>query len=219
MTETLRFPRAGAGGTPSPPDLVRECGRRMTDPSIWKEFQAQFHQLILRSITRIMWNRYRKDCLEEACDIAQDVYLRLVKNNGRLLRSFKGETDLSARAFLSMVAVSVVSNHFRSQRAEKKQPAEIISIEDVRQQNRNLPDEASDFDIASILSWIDVERLMESESDHRNAARNVLICKLHYVDQLTVSEIAEFPVFGLNRSAIGTVIQNMREHLRKRMGR
>src|SRR6185436_19688883 len=107
----------------------------------------------------------------------------------------------------------------RSQQAGKRRPAEIISIEQAREQGKNLAGEASDFDIASILSWIDVERLMESEPDRRHAARNVLICKLHYVDELTVSEIAEFPVFGLNRSAVGTVIQNMRAHLKKRMGR
>jgi RNA polymerase sigma factor (sigma-70 family) len=219
MTETLRFRRADSGGRPSPPDLLRECGERLTDPLLWKEFQAQFHQLILRSVTRIMWNRYRNDCLEEACDIAQDVYLRLLSNNGRLLRSFKGQTDLSARSFLSRVAVSVVSDHFRSQQADKRRPAEIISIEEARQQGKTLPGEAADLDIASILSWIDVERLMEAEPDRRHAARNVLICKLHYVDELTVSEIAEFPVFGLNRSAIGTVIQNMRSHLKKRMGK
>src|ERR1043165_8813719 len=134
MTETLRFRRAGTGATPTPADLVRECGERLTDPLLWKEFQFQFHRLILRSITRTMWNRYRNDCLEEACDIAQDVYLRLLSNNGRLLRSFKGQTDQSARSFLSRVAVSVVSDHFRSQQAGKRRPAEIISIEAAREQ-------------------------------------------------------------------------------------
>ena len=221
MTETLRFRRSGSGDPLSSADLLRECGQRLTDPELWKEFQDRFHSTILKFVMRIMWNRFRNDCLEESCDLAQDIYLRLLSNNGRLLRHFNGETDISVKAFLTRVAVSVVSDHFRSIQSDKRRPAEIVSIEEARQgRDKELPGEAQpDLDIASILSWIDVERLMESETDKRNAARNILICKLHYVHEFTVSEIAEFPGFGLKPSAVGTVIQNMRTLMKKRMGR
>lgn len=219
MTETLRFRRSGSEDPLSSADLLRECGQRLTDPVLWKEFQARFHKTILTSITRVMWSRFRTDCLEEACDVAQDVYIRLLADKGRLLRSFKGETDLSVKSFLARVTVNIVSDHYRLQRADKRQPADIISIEHARQQGRDLAGEGAELDVASILAWIDVERLMDSESDRRNAARNVLIFKLHYVDGFPVSEIAEFPAFGLKESAIHLVLQNMRTHLKKRMGR
>ena len=219
MTETLRFRRAESGGMLSSADLLRECGQRLTDQALWKEFQNRFHKTILTFVTRTMWNRFRNDCLEQACDVAQDVYMRLLDGDGHLLRTFKGETDFAVKAFLSRVTVNIVSDHYRNIRADKRRPAEIISIEDARQQGRKLDGEAVELDIASILAWIDVERLMDSESDRRNAARNVLMFKLHYVDGFTIEEIAEFPVFGLNKSAIHEALQNTRTHLRKRLGR
>jgi RNA polymerase sigma factor (sigma-70 family) len=219
MTDTLRFRRTETGDPLSSADLLRECGQRMTDPVLWKQFQDRFQKSILTGVMRVMWNRFRNDCLEEACDLVQDVYLRMLDNEGRMLRSFKGETDFSVRAFLARVILNVVSDHYRSMEAEKRRPAEIISIDEARQQNRDIAGEAGELDIASILSWIDVERLMESDGDRRHAARNVLIFKLHYVDGFTVSEIAEFPAFDLQDTGIDKVLKNMRAHLKKRMGR
>ena len=74
---------------------------KLTDAALWKEFQHRFHKTILTFVMRILWNAFRNDCLEEACDLAQDIYLRMLDNNGRLLRSFKGDTDFSVKAFLS----------------------------------------------------------------------------------------------------------------------
>jgi RNA polymerase sigma factor (sigma-70 family) len=219
MTDTLRFRRTEAGGTLSSADLLRECGQRMTDPVLWKQFQDRFHKPILTFVMRVMWNRFRNDCLEEACDLVQDVYLRMLDDNGRMLRSFRGDADFSVKAFLARVVLNVVSDHYRAQEAEKRGPAKIISIEDARELGRELPGEAIDFDVASIISWIDVERLMESEPDRKKAARNILIFKLHYIDRFTVKEIAQFPAFGLKESAIDDVLESMRSHLRKRMGR
>jgi RNA polymerase sigma factor (sigma-70 family) len=217
MTDALRFGRK-AGEEISSADLLRLCGQRLTDAALWREFQDRFHKTILTFVMRVMCNAFRNDCLEEACDITQDVYLRMLDNNGRMLRSFKGDTDFSVKAFLSRVAVNVVSDHYRRSNAEKRRPAEIISIEGARQQGRDLAGEAVELDIASILSWIDVKRLMDSESDRRNAARNVLIFKLHHVDGFTVQEIAEFPGFGLKETAIRDALSQMRAHLQKRMG-
>jgi RNA polymerase sigma factor (sigma-70 family) len=219
MMEAWRFRRSNPAGPLSSADLLRECGKRLTDPVLWEQFQVRFHKTILRSITRVMWNRSRTDCLEEACDVAQDVYIRLLADDARLLRSFRGDTDLAVKSFLARVTVSIVSDHYRYQQASKRRPAEIVSIEHARQQGVDFADEDAELDIPSVLSWIDVDRLMEIGSDRRNAARNVLIFKLHYVDGFSVSEIAEFPAFRLKESAIHLVLQNMRAHLKKRMDR
>jgi len=111
--------------------------------------------------------------------------------------------------------MSVVSDHYRSQQAGKRQSGEVISIE----RSRNERITSDDMDFSAVLSWIDVERLMESDSDRRNAARNVLIFKLHYVDGFTASEISQFPAFGLTESAIEVILKNLRLRLKKKMGR
>src|SRR5688572_33424688 len=109
MTDTLRFRRTEAEGTLSSADLLRECGQRMTDPILWKQFQDRFHKTILTLVMRTMWNRFRNDCLDEACDLVQDVYLRMLDDNGRMLRSFRGGADFSVKAFLARVVLNVVS--------------------------------------------------------------------------------------------------------------
>ena len=109
-----------------------------------------------------------------------------------------------------------VSDHFRSQQAGKR-TAEIISIDDARRFEEE--SKVEDLDIGSILSWIDVARLIEADPDRRNATRNVLIFKLHYLEGLTVKEISQYPGFDLTEGAIEVVLKNLRMQLRKKMGR
>ena len=152
------------------------------------------------------------------CDLVQDVYLRLLQNDRRIMSGFRGETDFSVFAFLGRTAMGVVSDYYRSQGAGKRRPAEIISIEEARrhEEEKGTP---QDLDVTSILSWIDVRRLIESEPDRRNATRNVLIFKLHYVEGLTMREISQYPGFDLTEPAIEAILKNLRIALKKRMGR
>lgn len=216
MTEVPRF-RRGSENT-SAADLLRECGQKLTDLALWQQFEDRFHRLIMTYVLRVMGNRFGQDGLDDACDLVQEVYLRLVRNDGRWLRSFKGQTDFSVMAFLSRIAVSVVTDHYRSQQAGKRKPADVISIEAVRNQESDPPGSAVDVNIPAILSVIDVDRLIEAEPDRRNATRNVLIFKLYFVDQLTVKEIAQFPAFGLKEAAIESILKKMRTTLKKKMG-
>ena len=114
--------------------------------------------------------------------------------------------------------MGVVSDYYRARQAGKRQTAEIVSIDQARQQEER-SNTAEELDVTSILSWIDVQRLVESEPDRRNATRNVLIFKLHYVEGLTVREISQYPGFDLTESAIEIILKNLRAQLKKRMGR
>jgi DNA-directed RNA polymerase specialized sigma24 family protein len=152
-------------------------------------------------------------------DLAQDVYMRLVQNDGRMLRSFKGNTDFSVMAFLARVSVSAVNDYHRYQNAGKRQAAQIVSIEEARQAAVTIPGEAAELDFGAILGWIDVERLVDSDMDRKHATRNVLIFKLHYIDGFTPEEIAQFPGFELSESGIQLVIQKLKTRLQKRVGK
>jgi hypothetical protein len=70
-------------------------------------------------------------------------------------------------------------------------------------------------DFMTILSWIDIERVIAADSDQRNARRNALIFKLHYMDGLTADEIARYPVFELNSSGVESVLIRLRKRIRK----
>jgi RNA polymerase sigma factor (sigma-70 family) len=197
---------------------MRECGRKLTDVALWQTFHEKFHRQITTYVVRTIWSLNGKGNIDLICDLVQDVYFRLLQNSGRAMSTFRGETDFSVFAFLGRTAMGVVSDFYRAQQADKRQTAEIISIDDARQAEER-SNTADDLDVSTILSWIDVNRLIESEPDHRNATRNVLIFKLHYVDGLTVKEIAQYPGFDLSDSAVEKILKNLRAQLKKRLGR
>ena len=206
------------GGEWSGPDLIRECGQKLTDRTLWTKFQDRFQGLIFLYLLRAL--RFRnmdEDASGVVPDLAQEVYLRLVQHNGRVLRSFKGTTDFSVMAFLAKVAATVVLDHQREQLRDKRR-GQVIPIDAVRnneQSGRRGP-ESPEFDssaLSSILSWIDIERIVEAEPDRKNARRNALIFKLHYVDGLTSAEIAQYPGFDLTKPGVETVLSRLRKRI------
>lgn len=200
-------------------DLLRECGKKLTDSALWESFHQRFQNLIFLYILRSIRARRLEDKITDVVtDLAQDVYLRLIQHDGRILRSFRGTTDFSVMAFLARISVSVVSDHYRRENAVKRK-AQLVSIDEERETLEDASQrDYSDFDVnslASILSWLDVERVLEGDPDQRNAGRNLLIFKLHYIDGFTAAEIANFPAFALTASGIETILARIRKRLRK----
>ena len=80
------------------------------------------------------------------------------------------------------------------------------------------PVESPEFDpnsISSILAWIDIERIVEGDPDRKNARRNALIFKLHYIDGFEAGEIAKFPGFELSKSGVETILARLRKRTQK----
>src|SRR5437667_9879337 len=77
---------------------------------------------------------------------------------------------------------------------------------------------AAEFDsnaIGSSLSWIEVERIVEGDPDRKNARRNALIFKLHYIDGFQAGEIARFPGFELTKSGVESILARMRKRIQE----
>src|SRR5262245_3895106 len=90
-----------ATGETTAADLLRECGEKLTDRVLWTKFQERFHGLIFLYLMRTLrLRRIQDDTSNVVPDLAQEVYLRLVQNNGRVLRSFRGTTEFSVWSFL-----------------------------------------------------------------------------------------------------------------------
>jgi RNA polymerase sigma factor (sigma-70 family) len=214
MTEATRLLAGEPGANLPSADLMRECGQRLTDFALWQTFHVRFHRhittYVIRSV-RIFKGRADADL---TCDLVQEVYLRLLQG---VMPEFRGDSDFSAQAFLGRITMNVVSDHFRSQMANKRRPAEIISIDEAREREE-LSSTAENLDITSILSWIDVNRLIESDPDHKNATRNVLVFKLYYINGLSTREIAQYDAFSLTESGVEKVLRTLRAQLKKRLG-
>src|SRR5438445_8672821 len=214
-----RFRWHKAGEAPAA-DLLRECGEKLTDRSLWTRFQERFQGLIFLYLMRALrLRRIQDDVSDIVPDLAQEVYVRLVQHDGRILRSFRGATEFSVMAFLARVSSSVVQDHQRQITSEKRR-AQVIPIESAKAGELAgfRPAESPEFDsnaLSSILSWIDIERIVEGDPDRKNARRNALIFKLHYVDGFSSAEIARFPGFDLTQAGVETVLGRLRKRIQE----
>jgi RNA polymerase sigma factor (sigma-70 family) len=221
VTSPRRFPWRKPPENVQWADLVRECGEKLTDPVLWEKFTLRFEKPLLSFLTRAVHQTARnvptnpdEDIHELVHDMAQEVYVRLVENKGRLLRSFRGETEFAVLSFLASISINVSRDRIRRLRAQRR-IQEVVPIEETEDVDLQ-PASPGTMDLGAMLKWSDVERLIQAESDPTTAARNVLICKLHYVEGLTVEEIAQYPGFKLNASGIETILRRMKARLQRR---
>src|SRR5436309_7199211 len=113
-------------------DLLRECGEKLTDRALWTEFQGRFQRLIFLYLMRALrLRRPQDDTCDVVPDLAQEVYLRLVQHDGRVLRSFRGTTEFSVLAFLGRISLSVVMDYQR-QLATEKRRAPVVPTESIK---------------------------------------------------------------------------------------
>jgi DNA-directed RNA polymerase specialized sigma24 family protein len=118
-----RFRRQRAGET-SAADLLRSCGEKLTDRALWTKFQERFQGLIFLYLMRTLrLRRIQDDAADVVPDLAQEVYLRLVQHDGRILRSFRGSTEFSVMAFLARISATVVRDYQRRIATDKGEAA------------------------------------------------------------------------------------------------
>jgi RNA polymerase sigma-70 factor (ECF subfamily) len=217
MLDNIRRFRWHKASEDSAADMLRECGEKLTDRGLWTKFQDRFQGLIFLYLMRALKMRgIHEDTADVVPDLAQEVYLRLVQHDGRILRTFRGTTEFSVMAFLARISSSVVLDHLRAGSSEKRR-AQIVPLETVQaSENSEISSrDAKDFDLSSVLSWIDIERVVESDPDRKNARRNALIFKLHYIDGFDSAEIARFPGFDLTQSGVETVLARLRKRIQE----
>jgi RNA polymerase sigma factor (sigma-70 family) len=211
MTEvTSRWYKTGNGISAA--DLLRACGEKLTDRELWQKFHDRFQNPIFLYVLRALRRQRSSEILSgTVADLAQEVYMRMIQNDGRMLRLFRGNTDRSVMAFLAGTAMNVVKDQLRRDQTNKRQHGQIVSIDEAREveSSRN----ASELNVVALLSWIDVQRLAAADPDTANATRNVLLLQLFYVEGLTAVEIAAHPGFNLTDSGVRMVLQRLKVRL------
>jgi len=220
MSDNVRRFRWKTAGEMSASDLVRECGEKLTDRDLWRRFQERFQGLIFMYVMRALHLRHIQDDVTGIVqDLTQDIYLKLVQHDGRVLRSFKGTTEFSVRAFLARISASVVQDYQRYI-ASAKRGGQVIPIDYAtsaelnRKKSADKPEMDAD-QLSAILSWIDMERVVQGDSDRRNARRNALIFQLHYINGFEAGEIARFPGFDLSKSGVQAILSRMRKRIQE----
>jgi RNA polymerase sigma factor (sigma-70 family) len=204
-------------GEVSSAELVRECGRKLTDRTLWQELTQRFQNKILRYLMRVLkFHSKHDDMAELLAELAQEVYLRLCQNDGTMMQEFRADSNFAVDAFFARVCTSVVVDHLRRSESLKRF-GNVVSIDETRETEMagRSPRDYSELNEDAILKWIDVEKVAAEDPDPKNANRNAIIFKLHFIDGLTTEEISEFPGFNLTERGVGSVIARLRKRIRR----
>jgi len=194
------------------PGLMRECGKDLQNAELWEEFYSRYRRKILLYALRAfrMLGGRSEEFVRYADDFVQEVFTKLIQYEGRVIRSFRGTTELSVYAFLGSIAVSVVADQLRAQRAIRR-TAHVVPLDEL--QDLSAPHADTDARLSALLELIDLERALRADEESKNPERDFLIFKLHFVEGLSAKEIASMPALNLTTSGLEKVLNRVRSRL------
>jgi len=212
-------------------ELVRLCGREPKNRSAWIEFHTRFDQ-------RIRLFAYR-ECRKQigagpppfsqvVQDIVQDVYLTLIRNQGKALKAFKGLNENSIYLYLGVIVKNIVSNYLYSitpPRLPALEKSLDATVYDHQQKTLLLRDSlCSDYiDTEEQVLFQDflrrIEEILDQEYLEEDRERNRLIFKLFFLEGFDSNAIAEQFGFALSAKRVANLICLMRNALKDKLKR
>ena len=133
----------------------------------------------------------------------------------------EGSFDYVTKPWNNEKLVVIVNNAVKQrQLMSEKRRANVVPIETAKagEMAGARSTDSAEFDsttLSSILSWIDIERIVDGDPDRKNARRNALIFKLHYIDGFESGEISRFPGFELTKSGVETILARLRKRIQQ----
>jgi len=207
--------------------LVQDCGLS-TDSAAWTEFVDTFNLRIVAAVIRERRQRGLSSdptAAEAVSDLVQDVYLRLLANDRRALRDFRGETEIAVYAYLARIVRAAVGDRTRRDSSQKRHAqtvpldagvdgegstplSELLAASDVSSPELQMRERAVPGRLRALLAGGGVP----------NPERDALVFELHVLEGLSAREIAGIPALDLSLSAVEGVLRRTRERLRERLG-
>lgn len=191
----------------------------------WDEFIKRFHKQVSLFVFRETRAFKFKD--SEVCELLQDIYLKLLSNNRKILKDFRGNTDGSVLAYLLTVVRSVVTDQIRKEVAQKRYAPEIslnaplkadqeLTIADlIKAGEESSPDHI----VNEKITIKHLRELLKDALSGSNAKRDSIIFHLHIINGLSCREIAELPTFSMTTANVQAVVFRTKERLRERLGK
>jgi len=209
--------------------LVRRCRKRPPDEAAWREFVRRYHSTITVSVVNafhakagLEFQRTPQFSQNSIDDLVQTVYFRLIDDDCRVLRAFRGELETSLPAYLTMISRNVVKDHFRGIKAGKR-PKISFSLDELMETGGDgglLKGLSSGIDgkpsgtAPSQISVEEIDALLKKSLTHKDRDRNILIFKLRYCDELTLEEIRETLGLDMSTKGIASILSRVTARIR-----
>lgn len=201
-------------------ELINLCCKEENSDA-WEEFINRFHKQILIFTFRETRTYKFKD--GEILELLQDLYVRLLSNNRKILKDFRGNSEASVLAYLLTIVKSVVTDQIRKEVAQKRHAPE-ISLNAPLKENQELTiadllpaatENSPDYMFNEKITANRLQALLKSALSGANAKRDAIIFHLHIINGLSCREIGELPSFSMTTSNVQAVVFRTKERLRE----
>lgn len=200
--------------------LMRLLANEPHNNKAWGEFTRRYQEYLACVIARECRKLRHEDGLTHIDDLIQEVYKKLLKNEGEAFQTYKGQFENTIWQFLEIVAVRVAYNDWRKNNARKRPPQQARLREAAPNSNGDWLDLFPD---ANAAEEMDYELLLLTVEDclkHigaklRHPDRDIRIFKLHLYDGLNAESIAELPEIGLSSQSVFRIIKDVKDRLAK----
>jgi RNA polymerase sigma-70 factor (ECF subfamily) len=179
--------------------LVRRCLNK--EPGSWNDFVDRYLSLIYHVIGYTAHLRSVRLGPEDVEDIAAEILLKIVANNYKVLREFRGESSFAT--YLTVVARRICVQEL----VRRQQRREASARGDLRVPVKELEEEPAA--LKGVESLEEVEKLLR-----RLSGREREIVRLYYLEARTYEEISTETDVPVN--TIGAILSRARKKLRER---
>lgn len=186
-------------------ELIEYMASHCRDNAAWREFMNRFQKFIAMVIIKECERLRYQNGTENIEDFLHTVYLRLLQNDCKALKNFKGRYQNSIISYLKLIALNAVRSDFKkgSNNEIKISDSLPIPIEPPREYSKQ---ETEDF-VDHCLKTIAQQR--------RNGDRDVLIFRYRVLQEFEIDEIAEMPEFReLSIKRLQNIVSEIRDEMR-----
>jgi RNA polymerase sigma factor (sigma-70 family) len=197
------------------PELFRLCVAHPNCQGYWAEFVHRFTPLIARSVA-VAWRRCGQgDWPPEdvAYDMLQEVFLTVVKNDFRLLRRFRGQTEAEAESYMAHAAINQTISFLRTRQALRRKANE-ISLEALLEERGELEPAGSARHAFPSLTEDELTAILKKCFDGPNGKRDILIFLLYAIYGYSPAEIAALGISTLKDTSIANLLGQMKTRLK-----
>ena len=198
-------------------DLVKACVGSSNEAA-WAEFIRRFQPLIAKVVGRTA-RRYTPHTAQHLVDdLVQEAYLKLCADDCRLLRQFQFRQRESIYGFLKVVAASVGLDHFKSERAQKRDTNHTEAISEHTPADRPANGNGSRLSMEDGVALREIDDIVGKLYTGKILVRNRAIFWLHHRDGMTAQAIASIAWIGLNTKGVETAIRRMTHLIQSHIG-
>lgn len=193
--------------------LIDECVSG--DPSARAEFVSRFHRTITAIIVKIACRdgRYQSDLVKE---LSQDVYVRLLRDNARVLSGLRMRHEGGLASLVQSVAHSVACDYFR-EKASAKRGGLLRRVDLDGPQADQIEKKGLAERIVRDILFSEIDRaLSELLGASRSEDRSVFW--LYFRDGLTAKDIATLPLTGLTEKGVESLLARLTKGVRQKLG-